>query len=147
MKVNYPKYAIVFLFIVFCSSFGLTQSKNDGWESGSEFNNLFNTKTIDTLSGEIVSIDSVQPGKGMCFGIQVVVKTKTETATVILCPTWFTQCLNICLKANDKIEIEGSRVVYNGKPIIIAQKIISNRIILQMRNSKGVPIWDYLRRG
>ena len=147
MKVNYSSSVVVCLLVIICSAIGIAQKENDGWEDGSKFNSLFNTKTIDTVFGEIVSLDSVKPTKGMSYGIQLIVKTKKDTVTAVLCPTWFTKCLNICLKANDKIEIEGSRVTFNNKPIMIAARIICNGIILKMRNDKGHPIWDYLRPG
>jgi hypothetical protein len=147
MKVNYSSAVVVCLLVIICSTTGISQKENDGWEDGSKFNSLFNTKTIDTVFGEIVSLDSVKPTKGMSYGIQLIVKTKKDTVTAVLCPTWFTKCLNICLKANDKIEIEGSRVTLNNKPIMIAARIICNGIILKMRNDKGHPIWDYLRPG
>ena len=147
MKVNYSSSVVVCLLVIICSAIGIAQKENDGWEDGSKFNSLFNTKTIDTVFGEIVSLDIVKPTNGMSYGIQLIVKTKTDTLTAILCPTWFTKCLNICLKANDKIEIEGSRVTLNNKPIMIGARIICNGIILKMRNDKGHPIWDYLRPG
>ncbi len=147
MKVNYSSSVVVCLLVIICSATCIAQKENDGWEDGSKFNSLFNTKTIDTVFGEIVSLDSVKPSNGMSYGIQLIVKTKTDTLTAILCPTWFTKCLNICLKVNDKIEIEGSRVTFNNKPIMIAARIICNGIILKMRNDKGHPIWDYLRPG
>lgn len=147
MKVNYSLSVVVRLLVIICSATCIAQKENDGWEDGSKFNSLFNTKTIDTVFGEIVSLDSVKPSNGMSYGIQLIVKTKTDTLTAILCPTWFTKCLNICLKVNDKIEIEGSRVTFNNKPIMIAARIICNGIILKMRNDKGHPIWDYLRPG
>ncbi|MHB1687195.1 MAG: hypothetical protein ACYCVH_07465 [Ignavibacteriaceae bacterium] len=147
MKACKSSVVVVCLLILMCSPVLLSQKRNDGWENGSKFNALFNAKNIDTLFGEIISVDSVLPMKGMTYGIQLVIKTGKETVTAILCPTWFTQCLNICLKPKDEIEVDGSRVIYEGKPIIIATRIICNGIILQMRNSQGHPIWDNMRQG
>jgi len=122
-----------------------SQNEHDGWEDGSKFNNLFNIQTIDTLQGEVVSVDSLVPMKGMSYGVRLVFKTAKDTITAIIGPTWFTQCLHILIKPKDEIELSGSHVKFNGGTIMIASRIISNRIILQLRNDKGQPIWDGMR--
>ncbi len=137
--------ALIGMLILMSAPYMFSQNAHDGWEEGSKFDNLFDINNIDTLQGEVVSVDSLVPMKGMSYGIKLIIKTSKETISAFIGPTWFTQCLHILIKPKDEVELTGSRVKFNGDSIIIASRIVSNRIILQLRNDKGQPIWDNMR--
>lgn len=145
MKTNttLPVYCV--LFCLMFSPLLIPQSKHDGWEDGSKFNNLFNTSTVDTIFGEVSQVDNISPIKGMEPGIRVLVKIKKEIIPIFIAPIWFTKYLNITIRPNDQIEISGSHVQLDGKDIILASRVVSNGMILQLRNDKGHPIWDCMR--
>ena len=123
----------------------ISQTKNDGWEEGSKLNKLFSTQKVDTLTGVIIQSSEVSPIRGMAKGILLLLKTDKDTVSVLLCPTWFTDLLNIKFKPKDEAVVEGCNAVCSGNHVFIASKLTANGIILQVRDDKGNPIWDRMR--
>jgi hypothetical protein len=54
---------------------GITWRGGGGWGPGTFCARLYNAQTVETISGEIVSVDRFTPAKGMYHGIHVMVKT------------------------------------------------------------------------
>ena len=46
----------------------------------------------------------------------------------------------------DKIQVTGSKITWEGKPIILAAEIKRGDQVLKLRDSKGVPVWSGQRR-
>jgi hypothetical protein len=117
-----------------------------GWGGGSQYNRLYDAKTVETISGEVVAVESVIPMKNMTAGMHVQVKTEKETISVHLGPAWFLENQDMKIEPKDKIEVKGSRVTYEGKPAIIAAEITKGDSVLELRDESGVPVWAGWRR-
>jgi hypothetical protein len=117
-----------------------------GWNTGSQYNRLYDTKTVETVSGEIVSVDHIIPVKGMGQGVHVQLKTDKETVSVHLGPAWFLENQDVKIEPKDKVEIKGSRIKYDGKPAIIAAEVKKGDVVLKLRDENGIPIWAGWRR-
>ena len=82
----------------------------------------------------------------MYCGIHLQVKIKNEIIPVHLGPEWyFNECLinqNVEIAVNDKIEIIGSRISYNGKPAIVAAEVNKGAKTIVLRDEIGVPFWS-----
>jgi hypothetical protein len=50
------------------------------------------------------------------------------------------------LEKGDKIEVKGSRITFEGKPVIIAAEIKKGDSVLVLRDSTGVPAWAGWRK-
>lgn len=119
---------------------------SDGWQQGSAYNQLFNPKTITTVKGKVVLIDRANhPMKGMEPGFAAVVKTeKGEEVTVQVGPIWFTSYFKRKwdVKPGDQVEVTGSRVDLNGKPVIMAMQGKKGNLAMTCRSKTGKPLWD-----
>jgi hypothetical protein len=135
---------ICFFFAALLSLNIFPQAKTDGWEGGSRYNKLFSNK-IDTLTGFVIQIDHSTPMQGMSEGIQLRVQSGKDTVIVQLCPKWMGDYLNLNIKPKDEVIIEGCKAICKGFNVFMASKLTSNDIILQLRDEKGLPIWDRLR--
>lgn len=91
-----------------------------GWGMGGGYQGMYNLATVETLSGEVVAVDKITPVRGMDYGIQLQVKTGTETIPVSLGPGWFIERLDTKIVKGDPVEVKGSRVTLLGKPAMIA---------------------------
>jgi hypothetical protein len=60
-----------------------------GWGPRAAYNSKFDPKTVETLSGEVVSVDRITPEKGMSYGLHLMLKTEKETISVHLGPGWY----------------------------------------------------------
>ncbi len=117
-----------------------------GWGPKTNYGRIYNPETVETLSGEITNVDKITPSKGMSYGIHIVLKTDETTLPVHLGPGWYIENQDITIEQNDKVEITGSRITFEGKPAIIAAKIKKGDEVLILRDENGFPVWSGWRR-
>ena len=125
---------------------GMTQKGSGGWGTGTPYGRMYNPQTIETISGEVVSVDKITPMKGMCYGVHAVVKTDKETISVHLGPDWYIENQDAKIAPKDKIEVKGSRITFEGKPALIAAEVKKGDDVLVLRDTSGFPVWSGWRR-
>jgi sporulation protein YlmC with PRC-barrel domain len=107
------------------------------------YKKLFDSKTIKTISGQVIKIDQV-PEFG--FGLQMrltVFIDKKEILPVYLGPAFYIvgpwQAKHF--KLGDKVTVSGSRVTVNGEPLMIATTVNRGNEVLRLRDKDGIPGW------
>jgi hypothetical protein len=125
---------------------GMKWYGSGGWGPETQYGRLYNPKTVEPISGEVVSVDTITPLKGMSSGVHLMVKTDKETISVHLGPAWYVQRQDIKIVPGNKIEITGSRIIFQGKPAIIAAEAKKGDEILKLRDENGLPVWSGWRR-
>jgi len=108
-----------------------------GWGTEGAYQRTYNPATVETLTGEIVSLDKFSPMQGMPSGIHLVVKTGQETVSIHLGPAWYVERLDTQINVGDTIEVRGSRVLFQGIPAIIAAEIKKGDVLLKLRDEAG----------
>jgi len=117
-----------------------------GWGPGGSYGRMYDPKTVETIKGEVVSVDQITPHKGMGYGVHLRVKTATETIAVHLGPGWYIEHQDTKIEPKDEIEVKGSRVTFDAKPAIIAAEVHKGNETLMLRDTSGVPMWAGWRR-
>lgn len=125
---------------------GMKWKGNGGWGAGSKYCRMYDPKTVETMSGEVVSVDKITPVKGMHYGVHMMVKTDKETVSVHLGPEWYIENQEIKIEPKDKVEVRGSRITFKGKSAIIAAEVKKGDQILKLRDESGFPAWSGWRR-
>ena len=125
---------------------GMKWKGSGGWGPGTQYGRIYDKKTVETINGEVVSIDKIEPMKGMYYGVHLMVKTAKETISVHLGPGWYIENQDVKIEPKDKIEIKGSRVVFEGKPAIIAAEVRKGDETLKLRDENGFPAWAGWRK-
>jgi|WetSurMetagenome_2_1015567.scaffolds.fasta_scaffold115294_1 hypothetical protein len=125
---------------------GITWKGGGGWGAGTPYSRMYNPKTVETISGEVVSIDKITPMKDMYYGVHAVIKTDKETISVHLGPGWYIENQDVKIAPKDKIEVKGSRITFEGKPAIIAAEVKKGDDVLMLRDAGGLPAWSGWRR-
>jgi hypothetical protein len=125
---------------------GLRWRGSEGWGQGSRYGRLYDARTVETNSGEVMSIEQMTPSKGMGRGVHLTLKTDKEMIAVHLGPAWYVEHQDIKLAPTDKIEVRGSRVTFQGKPAIIAAEVRKGDGVLVLRDANGIPMWAGWRR-
>jgi hypothetical protein len=152
MKKNVGILCAVISILVFFSttdSFaqrGMMWRGSGGWGMGGEYGRLYNPKTVETIVGEVVSVDRISPTKGMSYGVHLIMKTSKETISIHLGPAWYIENQDIKIEPKDKITVKGSRITFQGKPAIIAAEVKKGDSILKLREESGFPVWSGWRR-
>jgi len=104
---------------------------------------MWDAKTVETVSGEVVSVDKYIPGRGGTgYGLRLILKTEKETLPVILGPSWYIEQQHFAIAPKDKVEVKGSRLEIQGQPTIIAAKVKTGDKVLELRDDKGAPRWS-----
>ncbi len=119
---------------------------SSGWGMGTQYQRMYNTATVETISGIVESVDRIIPMKGMSYGVHIMVKTEKETISVHLGPGWYIERLDTKIEKGDEIEIKGSRVTIMDKPAIIAAEVKKGDSVLILRDGAGIPVWAGWRR-
>ena len=125
---------------------GMMWRGSGGWGPGTPYNRMYDPKTVETVSGEIVSVSQITPNKGMGAGVHMTVKTDKETISVHLGPSWYLENQDVKIEPKDKVEVKGSKITFAGKPAIIAIEVKKGDEVLKLRDDAGFPVWSGWRR-
>ncbi|HEY7167636.1 MAG TPA: DNA-binding protein [Candidatus Binatia bacterium] len=125
---------------------GMMWRGSGGWGPGTPYNRMYDPNTVETISGEIVTVSPVVPNKGMASGVFMTVKTDKETISVHLGPSWYIQNQDVKLEAKDRVEVKGARITFFNQPAIIASEVRKGNEVLKLRDDDGFPIWAGWRR-
>jgi hypothetical protein len=117
-----------------------------GWGRGGAYFRHFDAAKVETFSGEVVSVQRVRPVKGVSQGVHLVLRTDREQLSVHLGPAWYLDNQEPTIQAKDKVSITGSRILLDGKTVIIASEIHKGDESLKLRDAEGYPLWCGWRR-
>ncbi len=126
---------LLFLFVLFS---GLIFSKTF-YGGGSGRPLYYNPDTITTVEGKIIAVDSVKMRVSTTTRLKV--QTKDGPIDIITAPYWYLEKNKIMFKVGDTINIIGSKVTYDNKPLITASKINYKGKEIKLRDSNGFPLW------
>jgi hypothetical protein len=144
-------FTILTMFMVIVTAESLAQQGKKwkgagGWRADSASMRLYNPKTVETVTGEIIAVDTFKSVKGMSYGVHLMLKTDKESISVHLGPGWYLEKQDVKIELKDKVEIKGSRITFEGKPAIIAAEVKKGDGLLKLRDENGVPVWSGRRR-
>ena len=125
---------------------GMKWQGSGNWGPNTQYGRLYNPQTIETISGEVASVDTITPIKGMSSGVHLMVKTDKDTISVHLGPAWYIQRQDMKIAPGDKVEIAGSRITFQTQPAITAAELKKGTEILKLRDGDGFPVWSGWRR-
>lgn len=141
---------VCFLFVTessFSSQRGQMLRETRSWSMGTPYGKMYDSKTVETIGGEVVSVNKFTPMRGMTSGSCLTLKTEKETIPVHLGPESYIENQAVKIKPKDKIEVKGSRITFDEKPAIIAAEVKKGDEVLKLRNEDGMPVWSSGDRG
>ncbi len=97
---------------------------------------IYNLETVETIEGQVLSVNTVGNG------VSLQVKIDKETIPVHLAPTWYIENQDIEINPNDRVEIKGSRIKFNGETGIIAAQVTKGDTTLKLRDENGFSLWS-----
>lgn len=124
--------------ILFAAAWG--QSGQKAGPSG-----LYNPATVVTVSGIVVA-KTPPAAKGLPQLIYLTLKTEAGKVSVFLGPEFYIEKLPLQIQNLDQIEVTGSAITWEDKPVILAATIKKGDQVLKIRDPDGVPAWSGKRR-
>jgi len=145
-RLKYSFLLSIFITLIFTTfsyaRMGMMWQGSNGWGIGGSYCGMYNSGSIETFTGEVVSVDQFTPMKGMSNGVRLVVKTGNETIYVHLGPMWFIEKQDLKIEPKDKITVKGSSITFEGKKTIMATEIKKGNEVLKLWDERGYPLWS-----
>jgi len=114
-----------------------------GPEREDPYKKIFDSKTIKTISGQVIKVDQVpEPGFGMEMRLTVFTDKK-EVLAVYLGPAFYIVGSEQAkhFKIGDTVNVTGSQVTVSGEPFMIATTVKRGNEVLRLRDKDGTPEW------
>jgi len=107
------------------------------------YKKIFDSKTIKTISGQVIKVDQVpEPGFGMEMRLTVFIDKK-EVLPVYLGPAFYIVGSEQAkhFKIGDKVTVTGSQATRGGEAFMIATTVKRGNEVLRLRDKDGNPEW------
>jgi len=125
-----------------------SEPRGDGWGVDTPYGRLYDPTKEETISGQVVTIDTSAPLPGMAPGMQMLVQTDDGKNTrVQVGPVWYLERQNLDMKENTRVQVTGARAEIEEQPVLIAREVQFDGHVVTVRDTQGMPIWSSLRRG
>ena len=107
------------------------------------YKKIFDSKTIKTISGQVIKIDQVvEFGYGLQMRLILFID-RNEILTVYMGPAYYLigPWQEKHFKLGDKVTVSGSQVIVSGEPLMIATTVKIGNEVLRLRDKDGIPEW------
>lgn len=144
MKIIWPIAAIILLCsLVFTLAPSAQQTTSQRRADGMMQGNLFNPKSVESVRGEVVSIEEFAAARGMPPNVRLVLRAEGGMAIpVFLGPQWYLENEDFEIEPKDRIEVKGFRTVFQAQPALVAAVVFKKDRVLKLRDDHGVPVWS-----
>ena len=100
----------------------------------------YDPATETKVKGVIEQLKLVPPSGGKPI-VYAVMKGSPDAVEVFLCPKKFLDDMGVEFKANEEIEVTGSKVKQDGADLILAREVVKGGETLTLRFKDGKPAW------
>jgi hypothetical protein len=104
----------------------------------------YDRATETTVKGTVEELKLVPPsgGKPLAYLVEKTGPDKDkDTVQIFLCPKKFLDDIGVAFKADDAIQVTGSKVKQDGADLILAREIVMGGETLTFRFQDGKPAW------
>jgi hypothetical protein len=100
----------------------------------------YDPATEGKFKGVVSELKFVPPtgGKPIAY---LMMKSGTDAVEVFLCPKKFLDDMGVVFKADDEIEVTGSKVKQDGAEMTLAREVVKGGDTLTLRFKDGKPAW------
>src|SRR5262245_47987819 len=100
------------------------EPRGGGWGVGASYSRLYDPAKEQTISGQVVSIETGAPMPGMTPGMQMLVQTEEGKDTrVQVGPVWYLERQDLDLQENTRVQVTGARTEIDGQPVLMAREV------------------------
>ena len=104
----------------------------------------YDRATETTVKGTVEELKLVPPsgGKPVAYLVEKTGPDKDkDTVQIFLCPKKFLDDIGVAFKADEAIQVTGSKVKQDGADVILAREIVKGGETLTFRFQDGKPAW------
>lgn len=100
----------------------------------------YDPSTEAKFKGTVSELKFVPPtgGKPVAY---LVLKSGSDAMEIFLCPKKFLEDMGVDFKANEEIEVIGSKIKQDGADLTLAREVVKGGDTLTLRFKDGKPAW------
>ncbi|HEX4786667.1 MAG TPA: hypothetical protein VH350_20170 [Candidatus Sulfotelmatobacter sp.] len=100
----------------------------------------YDPATEGKFKGTVSELKFVPPtgGKPIAY---LVMKSGSDAMEIFLCPKKFLEDMGVDFKANEEIEVIGSKIKQDGADLTLAREVVKGGDTLTLRFKDGRPAW------
>lgn len=117
--------------------------RHDPFATGTQYDNLYDMETQLTFKGVVTGIQRIRPTRKGELEVTMLVKNNESggTAVVELGPSWYVDRQAVSIDIKDEVQVTGSKIMLNGRGVILAKLVQVGTDVLALRRPSGVPYW------
>jgi sporulation protein YlmC with PRC-barrel domain len=123
--------------------YGYPYGRYAGPEREDPYQKIFDSKTVKTISGQVIKVDQVpEPRLGMEMRLTVFIDKK-EILPVYLGPAFYIVGYQQAkhFKLGNKVTVTVAQVTIRGEPFMLAMTVKRGNEVLRLRDKEGTPEW------
>ena len=101
----------------------------------------YDTANQTKVTGVVEAVNDYKCPVSGTLGSHITVKTSSGTMEVHLAPAAFVNKYELFIHKGDQVEIQGARIIFEGKPSLIAKTVVVDRVTFSFRDNNGKPLW------
>jgi hypothetical protein len=115
-----------------------------GWEKDAPYNQLYDSREMDSFKGIVKEIKTEVPMPGMAPATIILVEEAEDSVNIVhVCPEWFAGPQDIGVRRGDKVKVKGVWAEIDGDFVFMASKVKKGDFFeFKVRvTSDGTPFW------
>jgi hypothetical protein len=100
----------------------------------------YDPATEAKFKGIVEELKFVPPAGGKPVAY-LVMKSGPDAMQIFLCPKKFLEDMGVDFKANDEVEVTGSKIKQDGADLTLAREVVKGGDTLTLRFKDGKPAW------
>jgi hypothetical protein len=109
---------------------------------GSSPGGLYNPKTVVTVAGTVVSMTPSPVKPGLPYLVYLTMQTGPGKINIFLGPSLYIEKMLLHINLLDRIQVTGSKIIWEGSPVILAAEVKKGDQVEKLRDPDGVPLWS-----
>jgi hypothetical protein len=103
---------------------------------------LYNPQSVVSVAGTVVSTTPSPVKKGLPYLVYLTLETGQGKFSIFLGPSLYVDKLPVQITVLDRIQVTGSKITWEGSPVILAAEVKKGNKVLKLRDPNGVPVWS-----
>ncbi len=101
----------------------------------------YDSSSQQTVHGPVIDSRDFQCPVSGAIWLHITLKTEAGPIEVHLGPAAFMKQYDIKFRKDDNVTVIGSKIVFEGKPAIVARSVVIGNDTYNFRDSSGKPLW------
>lgn len=99
------------------------------------------TSALETIRGEVFTIDKVVLRNGLSRGLQIMVETDDEILPAYIGPEWVLESNNLVLNPHDRVTMKGLRTNIDGFDLFVVSEVTKGQKTISIMDQNKLSAW------